>query len=64
MFQMAGFCCYADVELISLNFPAPFLLLGIGIDDTFVELSSWHRSSLHLSTPEQMGRAVLRAQNH
>ena len=58
MFQIAGFgfCCYAGVEFISLNFAAPFLLLGIGIDDTFVVLSSWHRSSPHLSTPERMGR--------
>ena len=41
-FQIAGFgfCCYIGVEFISLNFAAPFLLFGIGIDDTFVVLSS------------------------
>ena len=51
-----GFCCYVGVEFISLNLAAPFLLLGIGVDDTFVVLSSWHRSSPHLSVPERMGR--------
>ena len=51
-----GFCCYAGVEFISLNMAAPFLLLGIGIDDTFVMLSAWSRSSVHASVPERMGR--------
>ena len=51
-----GFCCYIGVEFISLNLAAPFLLFGIGVDDTFVVLSSWHRSSPHLSVPERMGR--------
>jgi predicted RND superfamily exporter protein len=52
-----GFCCYAGVEFISLNMAAPFLLLGIGIDDTFVLLSSWRRSSVHATVPERMGRS-------
>ena len=51
-----GFCCYIGVEFISLNMAAPFLLLGIGIDDTFVLLSSWRRSSVHTSVSERMGR--------
>ena len=38
-----GFACYLGVEFIALNFAAPFLLLGIGIDDTFVMLSAWLR---------------------
>lgn len=52
-----GFCCYAGVEFISLNMASPFLLLGIGIDDTFVLLSSWRRSSVHATVPERMGRS-------
>ena len=44
------------MEFISLNLAAPFLLFGIGVDDTFVVLSSWHRSSPNLSVPERMGR--------
>eukprot|EP00095_Tigriopus_kingsejongensis_P005739 maker-scaffold28_size608977-snap-gene-1.19 protein:Tk05739 transcript:maker-scaffold28_size608977-snap-gene-1.19-mRNA-1 annotation:"AGAP010394-PA" len=51
-----GFACFIGVEFISLNMAAPFLLLGIGIDDTFVMLSSWRRSSGHLTVPERMGR--------
>ena len=51
-----GFCCYVGVEFISLVMAAPFLLFGIGIDDTFVTLSSWRRASPHLSVPERMGR--------
>lgn len=51
-----GFACYIGVEFISLNMAAPFLLLGIGIDDTFVMLSSWRRSPIHSSVPERMGR--------
>ncbi len=53
-----GFCCYVCIEFISLNMAAPFLLLGIGIDDMFVLLSSWRRTSVHLSVPERMGKYV------
>ncbi|XP_040572287.1 patched domain-containing protein 3 isoform X2 [Lepeophtheirus salmonis] len=56
-----GFACYVGVEFISLNFAAPFLLLGIGVDDTFVILSSWRRSSSNLSIPERMGRCYSEA---
>ena len=51
-----GFCCYIGVEWISLNLAAPFLLFGIGFDDTFVVLSAWRRSQSHLSVPERMGK--------
>jgi patched domain-containing protein len=53
-----GFCCYIGIRFISLNMAAPFLLLGIGIDDTFVMLSAWRRSSKRKSLPERMGRYV------
>ena len=51
-----GFCCYIGVEWISLNLAAPFLLFGIGFDDTFVVLSAWSRSQSHLSVSERMGK--------
>ena len=51
-----GFCCYIQVEWITLNLAAPFLLFGIGFDDTFVMLSAWRRSSGQLSVPERMGK--------
>ena len=50
-----GFACYLGVEFIALCYAAPFLLLGIGIDDTFVMLSAWLRSPAHASVPERMG---------
>lgn len=32
-----------------------FYFLGIGIDDTFVMLAAWRRTSVKLSVPERMG---------
>ena len=56
-----GFACYLGVEFIALNYAAPFLLLGIGIDDTFVMLSAWLRSSPHASVPERLGQCYSEA---
>merc|ERR1719471_694902 len=50
-----GLACYLGVEFIALCYAAPFLLLGIGIDDTFVMLSAWLRSPAHASVPERLG---------
>ena len=56
-----GFSCYVGVEFIALCLAAPFLLLGIGIDDTFVMLSAWRRSPTHSTIPERMGLAYSEA---
>jgi predicted RND superfamily exporter protein len=56
-----GFCCYIQVEWITLTLAAPFLLFGIGMDDTFVMLSAWRRTSNHISVPERMGKAYAEA---
>ncbi|XP_055316514.1 patched domain-containing protein 3 isoform X2 [Sitodiplosis mosellana] len=50
-----GFCMYLGIEFIGLNLAAPFLMIGIGIDDTFVMLAAWRRTSVKLSVPERMG---------
>jgi hypothetical protein len=34
---------------------------GIGIDDTFVMLAAWRRTSVHLPVPERMGRMLSEA---
>ena len=44
---------FLQVEFIALNLAAPFLLLGIGVDDTFVMLSAWRRSPTHATVPER-----------
>lgn len=56
-----GFCCYIGVEWITMTLAAPFLLFGIGFDDTFVMLSAWRRSPSHLSVPERMANAYQEA---
>ena len=56
-----GFCFYAHVEWITLTLAAPFLLFGLGMDDTFVMLSAWRRSPSHMSVPERMGKAYAEA---
>ena len=39
-----GLVMYLGMDFIGINLAAPFLMLGIGIDDTFVMLSAWWRS--------------------
>ena len=39
----------------------PFLLSGIGIDDTFVMLAAWRRTSLKQSVAERMGHTMSEA---
>ncbi|KAK7866832.1 hypothetical protein R5R35_006010 [Gryllus longicercus] len=49
-----GVTMYMGVEFIGINLAAPFLMLGIGIDDTFVMLAAWRRTSMKLPVPERM----------
>lgn len=49
-----GFCIYLGVPFIGINMAAPFLMLGIGIDDTFVMLGAWRRTSIHSKVPDRM----------
>ena len=56
-----GFCSYIQVEWITLTLAAPFLLFGIGMDDTFVMLSAWRRSPSHMSVVERMGKTYAEA---
>ncbi|UYV60397.1 daf-6 [Cordylochernes scorpioides] len=37
----SGICLFAGLTFPPLNFGVPFLLLGIGIDDTFIFLAAW-----------------------
>ncbi|XP_066147169.1 patched domain-containing protein 3 [Euwallacea fornicatus] len=56
-----GFCMYAGVDFIGINLAAPFLMIGIGIDDTFVMLAAWRRTSIKSSVPERMAQMLSEA---
>lgn len=56
-----GLAMYLGVEFIGINLAAPFLMIGIGIDDTFVMLAAWRRTSVKLSVPERMGHMMSEA---
>nr|XP_053643838.1 patched domain-containing protein 3-like [Cherax quadricarinatus]XP_053643839.1 patched domain-containing protein 3-like [Cherax quadricarinatus] len=52
-----GFLVYIGLDFIGINMAAPFLLLGIGMDDVFVMLSAWRRTKLQDTVQERMGHA-------
>ncbi|KAF0307599.1 Patched domain-containing protein 3 [Amphibalanus amphitrite] len=52
-----GILMYCGVPFIGINIAAPFLMLGIGVDDTFVVLSAWWRTRLTDSVPRRMAEA-------
>lgn len=56
-----GLCMYLGVDFIGLNLAAPFLMIGIGIDDTFVMLAAWRRTSISKPVPERMAATLSEA---
>jgi len=50
-----GFVMYWGMRFSGITLAVPFLMLGIGIDDTFVMIGAWRRTSPLLSVPERMG---------
>ncbi|XP_050310845.1 patched domain-containing protein 3-like isoform X1 [Anthonomus grandis grandis] len=56
-----GFCMYAGVDFIGINLAAPFLMIGIGIDDTFVMLAAWRRTSIKSPVPERIAQMLSEA---
>lgn len=56
-----GICMYAGVDFIGINLALPFLMIGIGIDDTFVMLAAWRRTSIKSSVPERMAQMLSEA---
>ncbi|XP_076653309.1 patched domain-containing protein [Halictus rubicundus] len=56
-----GLCIYLGVDFIGLNLAAPFLMIGIGIDDTFVMLAAWRRTSITKPVPERMAATLSEA---
>ena len=56
-----GLCMYLGVDFIGINLAAPFLMLGIGIDDTFVMLAAWRRTSVHDPVSVRVGQTYREA---
>ena len=56
-----GMVMYLGMDFIGINLAAPFLMLGIGIDDTFVMLAAWRRTSSHDPVPVRMGNCYREA---
>ncbi|KAL6263196.1 hypothetical protein P5V15_005996 [Pogonomyrmex californicus] len=56
-----GLCIYLGIDFIGLNLAAPFLMIGIGIDDTFVMLAAWRRTSISKPVPERMAATLSEA---
>ena len=51
-----GLVMYLGMDFIGINLAAPFLMLGIGIDDTFVMLAAWRKTSIHDPVPVRVGQ--------
>ncbi|KAI1292848.1 Patched domain-containing protein 3 [Halotydeus destructor] len=56
-----GLCVYCGVDMIGINLAAPFLMLGVGMDDAFVLLAAWRRTSPSLSVSERLGHTYAEA---
>ena len=56
-----GLVMYLGMDFIGINLAAPFLMLGIGIDDTFVMLAAWRRTSIHDTVPKRVAEAYREA---
>ncbi|XP_039955709.1 patched domain-containing protein 3 [Bactrocera tryoni] len=56
-----GLAMYCGIEFIGINLAAPFLMIGIGIDDTFVMLAGWRRTPAKMPVAERMGHMMSEA---
>ena len=56
-----GLVMYLGMDFIGINLAAPFLMLGIGIDDTFVMLAAWRRTSIHDPVSVRLGQTYREA---
>ncbi|XP_076361005.1 patched domain-containing protein 3-like [Tachypleus tridentatus] len=56
-----GLVVYCGMVFIGINLAAPFLMLGIGMDDTFVLLAAWRRTDRKKPVEERMSEAYMDA---
>jgi len=60
-FASFGFLIYVGAEFTNFNFGAVFILIGIGLDDTFVLLNSWHRTDRKASVEDRLAETLSEA---
>lgn len=58
IFTSVGVTFYCGFPFIDLAMAVPFLLLGIGLDDTFVVLAAWKRTSTSKKPDERLSIAL------
>jgi predicted RND superfamily exporter protein len=56
-----GLCVYAGADFTSFNYGAIFILLGIGMDSTFMLLNAWHRTHRKAPVPERLAETMAEA---
>ncbi|XP_077994884.1 patched domain-containing protein 3-like [Glandiceps talaboti] len=56
-----GLCSYCGLPFINVVASMPFLILGIGVDDMFIMIAAWRRTSPRLSVEQRMGEAYSEA---
>ncbi|XP_054167709.1 patched domain-containing protein 3-like [Oppia nitens] len=56
-----GLCVYCGIEMIGINLAAPFLMLGVGMDDAFVLLAAWRRTNPLMTVSERLGHTYSEA---
>ncbi|CAH1799201.1 unnamed protein product [Owenia fusiformis] len=50
-----GLLCAVGVEFTSIVATMPFLIVGIGLDDMFIQVAAWRETSYHDTVEERMG---------
>ncbi|CAG0920761.1 unnamed protein product [Notodromas monacha] len=56
-----GLIMYLGVEFTGLVMASPFLMLGIGMDNTFVMLAGWRKTSIQDSVPTRLSHTYAEA---
>ncbi|XP_023225988.1 patched domain-containing protein 3-like [Centruroides sculpturatus] len=56
-----GLLTYCKVNYFALNAIILFLMLGIGVDDSFILLAAWRRTDVKASVPDRMKEAYAEA---
>ncbi|XP_067131648.1 patched domain-containing protein 3-like [Centruroides vittatus] len=56
-----GLLIYCKVNYFALNLIIIFLMLGIGVDDSFILVAAWRRTDLKASVPDRMKEAYAEA---